>query len=85
MIPKIESALFKMKLYAKGYSRLLILNSTIVFLNVVSKVPFWENLVPKLQSALFKMKVATKEYSVMLILTSKIVIFKFRLKIHFLD
>ena len=39
LAPKLESALFKMKLHTKGYSRLLILNSTIVFLNFISKIP----------------------------------------------
>ena len=29
LVPKLEKILFKMKLDAKGYSRLLILNSTI--------------------------------------------------------
>ena len=40
MIPKLERALFKMKLDTKGYSRVLILNSIIVFLHFVPKIAF---------------------------------------------
>ena len=36
--PKHGSPLFKMKLGAKGYSKVMILNSTIVFLNFVPKI-----------------------------------------------
>ena len=40
MIPKLESALLKMKLDMKGNSRVLILNSTIVFLIFAPKISF---------------------------------------------
>ena len=62
MVPKPESALFKMKLDTKVYSKLLILNSTIIFLNVVSKISFWTKLVPKLQNALFRMKIVQRGF-----------------------
>ena len=62
MVPKPESALFKMKLDTKVYSKLLILNSGIIFLNVVPKIPFWTKLVPKLQNALLRMKIVQRGF-----------------------
>ena len=38
--PKLENFLFKMKLDTEGYSRLPILNSTIIFLNFVPNIFF---------------------------------------------
>ena len=57
LVLKLQSALLKMKLDAKKYSRLLILNQTILFLNSVPKMLFWVNEALKLQSALFRMKI----------------------------
>ena len=67
LVPKLESALFEMKLDTKRYSRLLTLNLAIVFLNFVQKYLFWENLVCKRQSVLFRMKIRTKRYSAVLV------------------
>ena len=39
-VPKLQSALFYMKLNLKGYSRVLIMNSKIYFLNSVPKIVF---------------------------------------------
>ena len=55
LVPELESTLFKMKLDTKGYSGLLILNSTIVFWIFFPKHLSGANLVPKIQSAFFKM------------------------------
>ena len=51
-----------MKPDTKGYSRLPILNSTIIFLNFVPKISFSRKFGPKtsMQSALFRMKIHTK-------------------------
>ena len=51
-----------MKLDRKGYSRLPILNSTIIFLNFVPKMTFLRKFGPRtsMQSALFRMKIHTK-------------------------
>ena len=51
-----------MKLDTKGYSRLPILNPTIIFLNFVLKMSFLHKFGPKtsMQSALFRMKIHTK-------------------------
>ena len=38
LFPKLESTLFKLKLDIERYSRLLILNSTIVFVNFDPKI-----------------------------------------------
>ena len=45
--PKLERTLFKMKPHTKRYSRVLILNSTVVFLNLL---PIGVNLLPKIQN-----------------------------------
>ena len=45
--PKLERPLFKMKLHTKKYSRVLILNSTVEFLN---SLPIEVNLLPKIQN-----------------------------------
>ena len=52
LVSKLEKVLFKIKLDTEGYSRLPILNSTIIFLNLL-----------KLQSASFRMKIRRKRYS----------------------
>ena len=65
-----------MKLDTKGYSRLPILSSAIIFLNFVPKMSFLRKFGPKtsMQSALFRMKIHIyKQYSGMLILNSTIV------------
>ena len=50
--PRLQNALFKMKLSTKGYAGGQFLNSTTVFLNSVLKIPFQQaNFVPKLQTA----------------------------------
>ena len=81
--PKLESALFKIKLDKKEYSREVILNSTIFFLHFDPKYLFWANLVPKRQSVLFRMKICTKRYSGVLIPNSTIVFLCSILKIPF--
>ena len=48
LVPKLESALFKMKLDPVEYSRLLILNSAIVFLNFFPKIPFLSKFGPQI-------------------------------------
>ena len=63
MVPKLQNALFKMKIRTKRYSGLVIPNSTTFFINSVHKTPFLGKFVPKLQSALFRMKLITKKYS----------------------
>ena len=73
-----------MKPDRKQYSRLLISNPTIVFLNFVPTIQFLSNLVPKFQSALLKMKLGTKGYSKLLILIPKIVFLNFVPLIPFL-
>ena len=76
--PETSSAFFRMKLGIKGYSEVLIPNSSIIFLSYVPKIPLQGKFRPKLQSALFKMKLSTKGYSRLLILSSRIVFLKFR-------
>ena len=56
----------------------------LTFLNVVSKILFWANLVPKLQSALFRMKIRTKRYSEVLIPNLTILLLSSAPKVPFL-
>ena len=83
LIPKLASALFKMKLDTKGIQGCWFwirqLFSYISSLNYL----FWVNLVPKLQSALFKMKIRRKRYSGVLIPNSTIVFLILPLKYLF--
>ena len=54
LVPKLQSALFKMKIRRKRYSGVLIPNSTVVFLILPLKYLFWVNLIPKLYTDLFE-------------------------------
>ena len=47
LVPKLESAMFKMKLGTNGYSRLSILNLTIAFLIFASKIPLLDKSCPE--------------------------------------
>ena len=42
LVPKLESALFKMELNAAGCSKALSLNAAVIFLNFVPKIRFLE-------------------------------------------
>ena len=53
LVPKLESALFKIKIGTTGYSKLLIPNSTIVFLGSVPEKPFLEKFGRQTSKALF--------------------------------
>ena len=48
MIPKLQSALFEMKIDTKWYSRVSIPNFTIVFVNSVPKMIFRSKFGPEL-------------------------------------
>ena len=73
-----------MILGVKGYSRVLIPNLAIVFVNSVPKKPVGANLAPKLQIALFKMKCSTAEHKRALMSNSTILILYSVPKIPFL-
>ena len=64
-----------MKLDRKWYSRLLILNSTIIFLNFVTKMSFLCRFGPKTSMQNVQNENPYKEYSEMLIVNSTIVFF----------
>ena len=66
-----------MKLGTKWFSRVLISNLTIAFVNSFPKITFGADLAPKLQTALFKIKCSTTEYSRGLISNSTIHILNF--------
>ena len=77
MVPKLQSALFRMKLGMKEYSGVLILNSTIPFSNPVLRVIFfYGKLAPKLQSPLFEVKLSTNVYLLVLIPRFRIMFLK---------
>ena len=78
MVPKLETVLFLKKLDIKGYSRLLILNSIIVFLNFVPKLPFLSKCGPE------NLEIDTKRYSQVLIPNLTIVFLSSVPKIPFL-
>ena len=78
MVPKLETVLFLKKLDIKGYSRLLILNSIIVFLNFVPKLPFLSKFGPE------NLEIDTKRYSQVLIPNLTIVFLSSVPKIPFL-
>ena len=78
LVPKLETVLFLKKLDIKGYSRLLILNSIIVFLNFVPKLPFLSKCGPE------NLEIDTKRCSQVLIPNLTIVFLSSVPKIPFL-